>query len=284
MDRIQEILSRLGGSGTTFNKMTPREYEQFKADGLNATEGTRHLEDGYHCDACKNKGYIIKVVEDDAGSFHQVCSECKCEPVRRSIMRMKRSGLKDIITDYTFAKYEANEPWQQALKSAAMAYAKNPKGWFFLGGQSGCGKTHLCTAICREFLLEGKQVVYMLWRDDIANLKGVANDPELRMPMINRFKQAEVLYIDDLFKTGKEKDGTNARPSSADINAAFEILNYRYCNPDLLTIISTEMSEGELFDVDEATGGRIFEKSGSNGFSIAKDRSRNYRTKKAVTV
>lgn len=284
MDKLQDILSRLGKSGTTYKDMTPREYEQFKADGLNATEGTRHLEDGYHCEACKNKGYIIKVVEDDAGSFHQVCCECKCEPVRRSIMRMKRSGLKDIISDYTFGKYEATEAWQQALKSAAMAYAKKPKGWFALCGQSGCGKTHLCTAICREFLLEGKQVVYMLWRDDIANLKGVANDPELRMPMINRFKQAEVLYIDDLFKTGKDKDGKETRPSSADINTAFEILNYRYCNPDLLTIISTEWSEDELVDIDEATGGRIFEKSGANGFSIAKDRSRNYRTKKAVTI
>ena len=163
-----------------------------------------------------------------------------------------------------------------------MDYAKNPEGWFYLGGQSGCGKTHLCTAICREFLLEGKQVIYMLWRDDIAKIKGFATDPEERQKLMERFKTAEVLYIDDLFKTGKNPDGYDPKPTAADINAAFEIINYRYCNPKLLTIISSELNEDELMDIDEAVGGRIFERSKS--FSIAKDRSRNYRMRKAVTL
>ena len=90
MDRLQEILARLG-MATTFDQMTPKEYEQFKVDGLNATEGNRHEEDGYDCKVCKNKGYIIKLVEDEDGSFHQVCSDCKCVEIRNSIMRMKLS-------------------------------------------------------------------------------------------------------------------------------------------------------------------------------------------------
>lgn len=286
MHRITEILAARAGTGITFENMRPgtREYEQFFVDDLNKKVGNENETDGYNCNICKNKAWVVKLVEYPNGTFGQEYGDCKCAETRRSIMRMKRSGLKDVIKDYTFDKFEDTETWQKALKSAAVAYSKAPEGWFFIGGQSGAGKTHLCTAICREFLLGGKRVIYMLWRDDIAKLKGVANDPEQREPMINRFKQADVLYIDDLFKTGKEMNSQTQRPSSADISTAFEILNYRYCNPDLLTIISTELSGDELLDIDEATGGRILEKAGANGFSMDKDRSRNYRLRQAVTI
>lgn len=290
MDRLQEILARFGNTGTTFEKMTPKEYEQFKVDGLNATEGNRHEEDGYNCKACRNKGYVIKLAEYEDGTFHQVCSDCKCVETRNSIMRMKRSGLKDIIKDYTFDKFEDSEPWQKAIKAAAMEYAKNPEGWFFLGGQSGAGKTHLCTAVCREFLLSGKRVVYMLWRDDIVKIKSAAQgvsdfdgDPGELMNLLAKYKTADVLYIDDLFKTGKDaKSGEMQKPTVADINYAFEIINYRYNNPSLLTIISSELTEDELLDIDEAIGGRIYERS--KAFTIGKNRDRNYRMRKAVTL
>lgn len=197
-------------------------------------------------------------------------------------MRMKRSGLKDIIKDYTFDKFEDTEPWQKSIKKAAMDYAKEPKGWFFLGGQSGSGKTHLCTAICREFLLAGKRVRYMLWRDDVVKIKGAVTDSEEYSRLIDQYKRVDVLYIDDLFKTGKDKDNTTQKPTGADVNVAFEIINYRYNNPDLLTIISSELSEDELLDIDEAIGGRIYERAKS--ITIGKSRDRNYRIKKAVTI
>lgn len=282
MDRLQEILARLGNTGTTFNQMTPKEYEQFKVDGLNATEGNRHEEDGYHCNICRNKGYVIKLVEDEDGSFHQVCSDCKCVEIRNSIMRMKRSGLKDIIKDYTFDKFEDPEPWQKAIKGAAAEYAQNPEGWFFLGGQSGSGKTHLCTAICREFLLAGRRVRYMLWRDDIVRIKGAVTDSEEYSKLIDQFKTVDVLYIDDLFKTGKTADNTIQKPTGADINVAFEIINYRYNNPKLLTIISSELTEDELIDIDEAIGGRIYERA--KAFTIGKSRDRNYRLNRAISI
>lgn len=282
MNRIQEILARLGNTGTTFDQMTPREYEQFKADGLNAAEGNLHEEDGYHCRECKNKGYIVLVKEYHSGSFSQVCSPCKCVSVRNSIMRMKRSGLKDIIKDYTFEKFDATETWQKVIKKAAVEYAEDPHGWFFLGGQSGAGKTHLCTAICREFLLSGKSVRYMLWRDDIVRIKGAVTDSEEYSKLIDEFKKVDVLYIDDLFKTGKAADQSQQRPTAADISVAFEIINYRYNNPAMLTIISSELTEYELIDIDEATGGRIYERS--KAFTIGRDRSRNYRIKNAVTI
>ena len=280
MDRMQEILANLG-LATTFEKMTPRDYEQFKVDGLNNTVGNRNEEDGYNCDICKNKGYVVKLVEN-GNSFSHAITDCKCVEIRNSIMRMKRSGLKDIIKDYTFDKFLDKEPWQKSLKSAAMEYAKNPEGWFFLGGQSGAGKTHLCTAICREQLHAGKRVIYMLWRDEIVKLKAMVNESDEYRDLIDKYKTAEVLYIDDLFKTGRGQDNTVQKPTAADVNVAFEIINYRYNNPGMITIISSECTEDELLDIDEAIGGRIYERA--KAFSIAKNRARNYRMKKAVTI
>ena len=280
MTRLAEIL-KSKGLDTTSNTLSPKDYEQFKVDGLNNTVGDRDKEDGYNCPLCKNKGFIAKLTEDN-GRYSHCFTDCKCVEIRNSIMRMKRSGLKDIIKDYTFDKFEDTEPWQKTLKSAAMEYAKNPEGWFFLGGQSGCGKTHLCTAACREFLLKGKSVQYMLWRDDVTKLKSAVTDAEEYGKLIDRYKTADVLYIDDLFKTGKVDKGFQ-KPTAADINVAFEILNFRYNNPALLTIISSELSEDELLDIDEATGGRIYERA-KKAFSIAEDRKKNYRIKGAVTL
>lgn len=99
---------------------------------------------------------------------------------------------------------------------------------------------------------------------------------------MDTYKRVEVLYIDDLFKTGRDKDNNPQRPTAADINAAFEIINARSLDPELLTIISSECTTNDLLDIDEATGGRICEKA--QVFSIAPDRTRNYRLRKVTEL
>ena len=266
MEPLQAQLAKIA-LDTTF-EYDPAAHLQMKADSLNKTEGTLNREDGYECSLCRNRGYIAKVEED-----RLVVGDCRCMEARKAVRRLRRSGLKDVIRLYTFERFEAREPWQQTLKEAAMDYARNPEGWFALCGQSGCGKTHLCTAICRELLLSGRNVRYMLWRDEIVRLK---QGGEELQDLLESFKTAQVLYIDDLFKTG---DG---RPTAADINYAFEILNYRYNNPSLLTILSSELTEDELLAVDEAVGGRIYERA--KAFTIGRSREKNYRLGKAVRL
>ena len=261
--------------------MTPKEREQFKVDCLNEMQGDRNLSDGYDCPLCKNRGVLYKLVEEN-GWYYHTAYDCNCFPIRRSILKMKRSGLKDVIKECTFDKWIAAEPWQIAMKKAAVDYAKSPQGWFFVGGQSGCGKTHLCTAICRELLLSGIEVRYMQWRDDAVKLKSLTKEPEQRQKLIDDFKKAEVLYIDDLFKTGKAQDGSEQRPTGADVNIAFEILNYRYNNPKAYTVISSELSAEELLDIDEAIGGRIYERA--KPLNISKDRKKNYRIRNQITL
>lgn len=263
--------------------MTPQELEQAKADSYNAIAGNLNEQDGYNCTKCLNKGNIMRAFEVRPGIWSTSVRECKCMAVRRTIRNMERSGLKNIIKDYTFDKFVATDDWQKTLKDTAAQYAGNPAGWFYVGGQSGAGKTHICTAICREFLLSGKAVKYMLWRDEVVRLKAVVNDTDEYDRLMDGYKSADVLYIDDLFKTGKDAcTGERQRPTPADINIAFEILNYRYNNPKLRTVISSECTMGDILDVDEAIGGRIYERA--KVFSLKPDKAKNYRLRGAVEL
>lgn len=265
----------------TFKKLSQEEREKLHAENFNASPGSLNEIDGYECGKCRNKGLIMRAYQVGE-MWSTVCADCECKKVRTTIQRMKRSGLKNIIRDYTFEKFQASEAWQQKLKDAAIKYADNPSGWFFIGGQSGAGKTHLCTAICRQFLLDCKAVKYMLWRDDVVRLKGCVNDGDEYARQMDEYKRCEVLYIDDLFKTGKGADGQRQQPTGADINIAFEILNYRYNNPKLLTVISSECTVDDIISIDEATGGRIFERA--QAYSLKPDKSKNYRLKGVVEL
>ena len=284
MQGLADMLGRLSELETSFKALSPKEAEQRKVDDYNNEEGRLQEEDGYNCPACKNRGDVAELAEYPPGCWQMHMRTCRCMDTRASIRRMNASGLGNIIRDCTFAKFEATEPWQKAIKGAAMEYVKEETGWFSIGGQSGCGKTHICTAISRELLLGGRTVAYMLWQDDVAKLKAVSLEAEERDRIMNRLKKSEVLYIDDLFKPARDHMGVKQRPTTADVRIAFEIINYRYLDPKLRTIISSEWSQDELLDIDEATGGRIFEKAGKYGFSIAEDRRRNYRTRNAVTL
>ena len=283
MEAIKEILAKLQiNSGHGFDKpLTEKEMEQWKADTYNAMEGNLHLSDGYNCDLCKNKGFTASVrLNEQFGYYSNVLSPCKCEKARNALRRLNKSGLRNVVKDYTFEKYQTPEIWQQTIKEAALRFCEDEENnWFFIGGASGAGKSHICTAAAVHYIRDGKDCHYMLWRDEIAKVKAYINDPDEYGKIMKRLKETPVLYIDDLFKNGKDRQGNVEPPTAADVQAAFEILNYRYNNPELVTIISSERTISELIDIDEAIAGRIAERSMGCGYCInlKKDRSRNWR-------
>lgn len=278
MEHLRNILGL--NTEHTFDQVA---WEQKKADDYNASTGNLNELDGYDCPTCKNKGTIMEVeVQDDWPRPRM--RDCKCMAMRYTIARMKRSGLQNIITECTFEKYEELDPWHKDAKQRARAYAAKPSGWFFMGGQSGAGKSHLCTAICRAFLLRGERVQYMMWVDDSARLKGIVNDGAEYVQEVDRFKKAPVLYIDDLFKVQNDHHGQNRqKPTPADVRLAFEIINYRVVSK-LPTIISSEFTLSELVDLDQAVAGRIAEMAEFNAINITPDIKKNYRLRKVVTV
>lgn len=211
-----------------------------KVDSFNRKEGELT---GYDCDKCHNKGIIM--TEDEK------IMDCSCMQVRRMLKLIKASGLEDVMNRLTFDSYQAKTNWQKDAKKTAQEFAKNPDGWLLVCGQSGAGKTHLCTAVAAEILKRGIPTLYMLWRSDSVRLKSSITDDFNYQRYIEPFKTVKCLYIDDFLK-GKITD--------ADINLAFEILDHRYRN-DQITIISTERSPDEIDRIDEAICGRIIQKS-----------------------
>lgn len=250
-------------------------FERMKADSYNRESGSLT---GLDCPKCLNRGLIAFVTKDVSVSFR----ECDCMKARRSIWKMEASGLGPAIKNMTFESFKATEPWQENVKSKAMDYAEKMNGWLLFCGQVGSGKTHLCTSVCLYRLQNGDEVLYMPWREYIAKLKALSLDNEKREKYIEDLKTAQILYIDDLFKTGKSADGSS-NPTSADVSIAFEIINYRYIN-HLATIVSTEKTPQELIDIDEATASRIIERAKGYTIQISRKPGRNYRLRDVVEV
>ena len=266
-------LSSLGApSGRSYD---PGILAKLKADTYNAISGTLT---GWDCPKCRNRGTIAMAGEDGRITVR----DCDCMATRRCVWEMEKSGLKNSIREKTFDAFDAREDWQKTVKAGALRYAQDPKGWLLLCGQSGSGKTHLCTAVCRQRLLAGDPVRYMPWREKTAQLKAMALDNEQRAALLDGYKRARILYVDDLYKTGRSPDGT-ANPTGADIGLAFEIFNYRY-NNGLPTIISTERTPQELVEIDEATGSRIAQMCGKHIYAIRRDPKRNYRLREVMDL
>lgn len=200
------------------------------------------------CPICGNTGTVVR--EDENGI--RWARACDCVAIRKSIKRLQRSGLSNLVSRYTLASYETPDEKRSGIKAKAQRYIEDTSGtWFFIAGISGSGKTHLCTAICGE-LLKREEVRYMLWRDEAPKIKGAVTDRENYEALVHPLKAVPILYIDDFLK---------GSVSDADKNLAFEIINARYNDSSKRTIISSERKITEIVELDEALGSRIYERS-----------------------
>lgn len=221
-----------------------------------------------NCEICKNKGNIMFI--DDEDNSRNYLKKCSCMTERNSIDRFKNSGLEPLRQKYTFSKFNQYNEKTKKLYDKAQDFLKNEdkKDWFFIGGQVGSGKSHLCTAICLQ-LLKTKNLKFMEWVKESTTLKSMVLDELNYTKELGKLLYTDVLYIDDFFKGGTNK---------ADLILAFELINYRY-NNDLITIISSEKSINEILEIDEAIGSRIYERSYNFNLDIEKDEELNYRLK-----
>lgn len=234
-----------------------------RIDGLNASPGKLT---GYDCPKCLNRGYRYAMPTDPAADA--VTVYCDCDEIRRTQRIIAASGLDKAVREKTFEAFSTAKQWQKDMKSLAVKYAEaDTNAWFMLSGQSGSGKTHLCTAIIASVFAHGKPAIYLPYRDEIPRLKRYSLDDRYYSQKMDAWQTVPVLYIDDLFKKG----------TTADIGIMFELLDYRARN-DLRTIISTELSFAELLAIDEAVAGRIIEKCGDWLIQIEKDNNKNQRT------
>ena len=208
------------------------------------------------CSKCGGSGHIVR--RSETGEVFS--RPCRCEVERQNRRRLERSGLAPVLDKYTFASYQIAEPWQGAIKKMARQYTEEKGGkWFFIGGKSGTGKTHICTAVCGALMARGMPCRYISWRTDSVALKAVVNDVDAYRHAMEPLRNVRVLYIDDFLK---------GAPTEADRNLVFDLINYRYTQPRAITIFSTEYTLDRVLDWDEAIGGRIAERCGEYVFNV----------------
>lgn len=251
----------------TCQPTSDQELTESIVERMNSNVGT--LGNGVDCPKCKNRGFIYKT--DYPG--HVYVEFCECRVIRDNNRRIKASGLGDLVKRYTFDKWEEKEQWQHRVASAARMYVGCRDGWVLAYGRSGSGKTHICTAICSALMEQGLELRYHRWRDIAVTAKALVNNPEEYKKVLQPLKDTKVLYLDDLFKTGKGQE-----PTVADVNLAFEIIDHRYNDNSKLTIVSTERSLEELMELDEAVAGRLFERS--KGYRLDFRGKRNWRVQR----
>ena len=250
--------------------MTTEEHKLYLLEKIEyANSRTGELK-GYDCQKCLNRGYS-EVLKNEDGRCYAVVRNCECLKLRHAFDRIESSGLKESMENMTFDNFKYSTSWQEKLFELARKYSHVlPAKWLLMSGQSGIGKTHLCTAVVGKLLKANREVIYMPYREALPELKRLILTDEYYKKM-RLYQNCEYLYIDDLFK-GLRKD-----KESADVAIMFEILDYRARNK-LATILSTEKSISELLDIDEAVGGRINQMCGEWKIEVKKDQKKNYRT------
>ncbi|MVO75613.1 DNA replication protein [Paeniclostridium sordellii] len=204
----------------------------------------------YNCDKCRDLTFILD---------GDVAVSCDCRSLRQTESILKLSGISEEFRKKTFDSFnyaydiQTIDAYSKAIGyySSFLNSRSSRKNSIMFLGQVGSGKTHLSLAIANKLMDDGFGVLYMPYRDVITRIKQNVMNGEEYERIVNRYKNAKVLLIDDLFKGSISK---------SDVNIVFEIVNFRYFN-NLPMIVSCEKGADELLDIDEAIGSRLIEMS-----------------------
>ena len=232
----------------------------------------------YNCSTCNNtlKIHGLEFYNDGTGHyFHHTSKSCKCNLIRKSLKIMQDNGLLGIIKKKTFSNFTTTENFQKIIKTNAINFVKaiiaKQKVSFFIGGQSGAGKTHICSAILGEFAKHGICVYFFNYINDIATLNRYqynSTEKDEYENLLSLYKQADILYFDD-FMFGEV--------SVSEQKIIFNIINHRYEN-DLPCIISSNKTLNDIRRINAPIYGRLYEMCSKFVFNINNDESKNFRT------
>ena len=207
------------------------------------------IQDLYECIKCKDTEMIFDIKT-------QTARVCECAEKKRYKRILEHSGIAEQFQKIGFREFKTITKFQEEAKKIAIDYVKNfeeiekerNNSIAFLGN-CGSGKTHLSIAIANNLMTKNIGVLYMPYREAVTRIKQVITDDIEYNKLLNQYKTARVLLIDDFAK---------GKTTESDINIMFEIINYRYLNNKPI-ILSSELIQDRLLDFDEAIGSRIIE-------------------------
>ena len=255
--------------------LTREEFIKLKVENENEKIGYLSY---MNCPKCKNKGVIYFEANCEINAL-----ECNCVSIRKMIQELEKCGMKkEVFNNYTLEKFTTDQEWQKVVKAKFVKYLENFKkdeefrNWLVISAQSGSGKSHLCTAILKEMMIDGKKGKYMLWLDEVQKIIALKKsvhylNQQKFDDIMYELKNVDILYIDDFLKNYNDK-------KIDEIDIAYEIINARY-NNNKITIISTEVLKEQLENINMAICGRINERANGYWTQLKYDKERNYRMK-----
>lgn len=224
------------------------------------------------CKQCNGTGWIFK---KEQNSYIQ----CECSKEKIVLEQLAATGLGANAIKKSFKDFDVWNSKVSRMKDTATNYyfsferiKDQTNNSLALLGDSGVGKTHLLVALINNFVTKKKiKVVYMSYIDAITELKQNVVNGEVYQRKIKKYKNAEILVVDDLFKNGY---------TESDLRIMSEIINHRYINK-LPMMFSSEYLIKPLVNIDKAIGGRIKEMSQNYLYEITGVEN-NYRMKGGI--
>lgn len=274
---LAEIQKRAAASqslkppGTTEEK---RRACQVECDSYNQEKGSLP---GDHCDKCRDKGRLLRpVYEKLYNDFIATSFTCACMAARLAKQRLLSSGVGPMLIQCSLDNFDTSkDSWQGAMLDAAVKFVTmaHQGYWFYIGGDAGSGKSHLCAGIMRELLGLNMACAWMDWVDDSTRaINGWRSDYD---NALEPWRKAPVLVIDDFLKPIKTARTNSPAPEA--LRLAYSVINHRYNNPALVTVISSEYTLDKLMDFDQAMASRIEHRCGDFVFDNDYCGQRNVR-------
>ena len=223
-----------------------------------------YTEPQFACSTCSDTGFVGTAM-------------CKC--MREAIIKenIKASGIGTLIEKQSFENFDAD--WYNDNPNAARImknnleiarnFAKNfgkAQSNLLLIGSTGTGKTHISTAIAREVINRGFDVLY----DSAQNIVSAFETDRFKSgygeyePIADKYLECDLLIIDDL--------GTEF-VNQFTISCLYNVFNTRQ-NKGLSTIVSTNLSAEELTQKYE---GRIYSRIVGSDYTILSFMGRDHR-------
>ncbi len=191
----------------------------------------------YDCPACGDSGYVG-------------INMCSCMKNALIMAGFESSGISKLLEKQTFdsfsldyykndAKIYANmQHVYDVMKQYAADFAPESAGNLALFGGTGLGKTHLSSAVAREVLKKGYDVLYVTALDLISDFEAeqFGSRSIAHGELTDKYFDCDLLIVDDL--------GTEVA-NQFTVSVIYNLLNIRI-NRNAPTLISTNLSQKEL--------------------------------------
>lgn len=166
--------------------------------------------------------------------------------------------------NFNWRRMNLPEDLRENLEGAfrlALDFAKSPDGWLVFMGTTGCGKTHLASAIV-NFRYQAKQpALFVVVPEFLDHLRSTFS-PESKVSydqVFERVKKASLLVLDDF---GEQSSTSWAQEK------LYQVINFRY-NARLPTIITTRFSMEEIMEhVESSISSRLSDNKLSTVYNI----------------